>query len=175
MSIVFVQADREKHHDVLTRFNVDYLNWAGASVKDHFGLALPDLLGMRIPDYVQDALAKLCEGNPPDSVFYLVFDGETPMGMGGLRRLGDGVAEVKRIYVSPSSRGGGLGAKILDRLFNDARVFGYQELLLETGPFMTSAHRIYEAAGFEDTQPFAEAEVPEELRHDWRFMSCKLS
>ena len=97
------------------------------------------------------------------------------MGMGGLRKAGKGVAEVKRIYVSPASRGAGLGEKILDRLVSDARAFGYRELLLETGPFMTSAHRIYEAAGFEGTQPFAEAEVPEVLRHDWRFMSCKLS
>lgn len=175
MSLEFVTADLDTHREVLTRFNTEYIDWIDASVRDHFGLALPDLLGMSIPDYAQGALEKLCEGNPPNSVFYVVFDGQKPMGMGGLRKVGKGVAEVKRIYVSPASRGVGTGAKILDRLVSDARVFGYRELLLETGPFMTSAHRIYEAAGFEDTQPFAEAEVPEELRHDWRFMSCKLS
>jgi len=175
MSLEFVQADLEKHREVLTRFNTQYIDWIDASVRHHFGLALPDLLGMSIPDYAQGALEKLCEGNPPESVFYVVFDGETPKGMGGLRRLGDGFAEIKRIYVSPTSRGGGTGAKILDRLVRDARAFGYRELLLETGPFMTSAHRIYEAAGFKDTQPFAEAEVPEELRHDWRFMRHRLS
>lgn len=175
MSLVFAQADLEKHHEVLTRFNIEYLNWAGASVRDHFGLALPDLLGMSIANYVQGALEKLCMGNPPDSVFYVVFDGETATGMGGLRKVGDKVAEIKRIYVSPASRGGGTGAKILDRLVRDARSFGYRELLLETGPFMTSAHRIYEAAGFEDGPPFPGAEVPEELRHDWRFMRLRLS
>lgn len=175
MSLEFVPANLAKHREVLTRFNTQYIDWIDAAVQDHFGLALPDLLGMSIPDYAQGALEKLCEGNPPDSVFYVVFEGETPLGMGGLRKLGDGVAEVKRIYVSPESRGGGTGAKILDRLISDARAFGYQQLLLETGPFMTSAHRIYEAAGFEDTQPFDEAEVPEALRHDWRFMRCTLS
>ncbi|MEM6858633.1 MAG: GNAT family N-acetyltransferase [Pseudomonadota bacterium] len=174
MSLVFEQADLDKHHEVLTRFNTEYIDWIDAAVRDHFGLALPDLLGMSIPDYVQDALENLCKGTPPDSVFYVVFDGETAMGMGGLRRVREGVAEVKRIYVSPVSRGGGLGAKILYRLLSDASAFGYQEVLLETGPFMTSAHRIYEAAGFKDTQPFAEAEVPEELRDNWRFMRYRL-
>jgi len=175
MSLNFVRADLEEHRGVLTLFNIQYLDWADASVQDHFGLALPNLLGMPIPDYVDAALEKLCEGTPPDSVFYVVFDGKTAMGMGGLRRVRDEVGEIKRIYVSPESRGGGTGAKILDRLVSDAHSFGYRELLLETGPFMTSAHRIYEAAGFEDIPPYSGAEVPEELRHDWRFMSCRLS
>lgn len=174
MSLVFVQADLEKHREVLTRFNIQYFDWADASVRDHFGLALPNLLGMPIPDYVDGALEKLCEGTHAEGVFYVVFDGETAMGMGGLRRVRDGVGEIKRIYVSPEGRGGGTGAKILDRLVSDARSFGYRELLLETGPFMTSAHRIYEAAGFEDTAPFPGAEVPEKLRHDWRFMRRRL-
>jgi len=159
---------------VLTRFNIEYLNWAESSVRDGFGLSLPNLLEMPIPDYVHCTLDKLCEGSPPDSIFYVVFDGETPLGMGGLRRVRDKVGEIKRIYVSQASRGGGLGAKILDRLVNDARSFGYRELLLETGPFMTSAHRLYEAAGFEDVLPYPEAEVPKELQHDWRFMRRRL-
>lgn len=174
MSLVFVQADLEKHHEVLTRFNIEYFDWADASVQDHFGLALPNLLGMPIPDYVDSALEKLCEGTPSHSIFYVVFDGDTAVGMGGLRRVRDGVGEIKRIYVSPAGRSGGTGAKILDRLVSDAQSFGYRELMLETGPFMTSAHRIYEAAGFEDVPPYAGAEVPEALQHDWRFMRCQL-
>lgn len=175
MSLNFVRADLEKHQGVLTRFNIQYLDWADASVRDHFGLTLPNLLGMPIPDYVDSALEKLCEGTPPESIFYVVFDGDTAIGMGGLRRVRDGVGEIKRIYVSPEGRGGGTGAKVLERLVSDARSFGYRELLLETGPFMTSAHRIYEAAGFKDVAPYSGAEVPEELRHDWRFMRHRLS
>ena len=95
--------------------------------------------------------------------------------MGGLRSIRNGVGEIKRIYVSRASRGGGIGAKILDRLVHDAQSFGYHELVLETGPFMTSAHRLYEAAGFADIPPYAEAEVPEALHRDWRFMRCRLS
>jgi len=174
MSLKFVRADLEQHREVLTRFNIEYLSWASESVHQRFGLSLPSLLGMPIPDYVDGALDKLCDGTPPNGIVYVVFDGEAALGMGGLRRIRDGVGEIKRIYVSQASRGGGTGAKILDRLVGDARSFGYRELMLETGPFMTSAHRLYEAVGFADIAPYPEAEVPAALHHDWRFMRCLL-
>lgn len=175
MNLEFVQADLEQHREVLTRFNIEYLRWCDDSVQEHFGLSLPSVLGTSIPDYVHNALDKLCEGTAPNGVVYVVFDGKTALGMGGLRRIRDGVGEIKRIYVSRANRGGGVGANILDRLVSDARSFGYRELMLDTGPFMTSAHPLYEALGFEDIPPYAEAEVPEALRHDWRFMCCHLN
>ena len=175
MDLEFVPANLAKHRELLIDFNIDYLRWIDVSVQEHFGLSLPDVLGMPIPDYVESALDKLCEGTPPNGIVYVVFDGETALGMGGLRRIRAGVGEIKRIYVSRASRGGGAGAKILDRLVSDAQSFGYQELVLDTGPFMTSAHRLYEAAGFADIPAYAEAEVPEALRHNWRFMRCELN
>ena len=175
MDLDFVRADLEQHRELLIDFNIEYLCWAGDSVQELFGLSLPSLLGMPIPDYVHGTLEKLCEETPPNGVVYVVFNGDVALGMGGLRRIRDGVAEIKRIYVSRASRGGGVGAKILDRLILDAQSFGYQEVMLETGPFMTSAHRLYEAAGFEDIPPYAEAEVPEALRHNWRFMRRHLT
>ena len=175
MNLQFERVDLVRDREVLTRFNVAYLNWVAAGVEERFALSLAGLLGMPIPAYVDSALGKLCEGTPPAGVFYLALDGNAAIGMGGLRRVSEGVAEIKRIYVSEAVRGGGAGAKILDRLVQDARAFGYQELVLDTGPFMTSAHRLYEVAGFVDIPPYPGAEVPEALHHDWRFMRCLLS
>jgi GNAT superfamily N-acetyltransferase len=156
--------------DTLTRFNIAYLNWIAENVQAHFGLAVTDLINSSIPDYVTAALDKLCESAPPEGVFYIVFDSDRAVGMGGLRRVREGVGEIKRIYVAPDVRGAGAGAKILARLIEDGRAFGYPELVLETGPFMQSAHRLYEAAGFVDCAPYPEAEVPAPLYHGWRFM-----
>ena len=175
MILDFVRADLARHREVLTRFNNEYLNWIGVAVQQRFGLSLADLLGTPIPAYVEGALEKLCEGAPPAGVFYLVLDGDAVVGMGGLRRVREGVGEIKRIYVPKIARGGGLGAKILDRLMGDARGFGYRELVLDTGPFMTSAHRLYEAAGFVDIPAYPEVEAPQALHHDWRFMKIALS
>lgn len=170
----FRQADLARDRAVLTRFNIDYLNWIAEAVQERFGFSLTDLLGKPIPDYVEGALDKLCDGTPPTGVFYLVRQSDSPVGMGGLRQVREGVGEIKRIYVPKTARGGGMGAKILERLMQDARAFGYRELVLDTGPFMTSAHRLYEAAGFVDIPPYSEAETPEALHRDWRFMRCKL-
>ena len=174
MALQFERADLTRDRAVLTQFNIAYLDWIGLSVQDRFGLSLPELIGAPIPAYVESALDKLCAGTPPTGVFYLVFDGGSAVGMGGLRRLRDGVAEIKRIYVPRAVRGGGIGAQVLGRLMEDARAFGFAEVMLDTGPFMTSAHRLYEAAGFVDVPPYSEAEVPAALHHDWRFMRCKL-
>ncbi len=171
----FERADLTRDRAVLTRFNVEYLNWIAEAVQERFGLSLADLPGNPIPDYVEGALDKLCAGTPPAGVFYVVREREAAVGMGALRQLREGVGEIKRIYVPKAVRGGGVGAQILEQLMKDARGFGYTELMLETGPFMTSAHRLYEAAGFVDVPPYSEAEVPEALHHDWRFMRCKLA
>lgn len=40
----------------------------------------------------------------------------------------------------------------------------------DSGPFMTSAHRLYQAEGFRDCEAYEGAEVPEHLRHNRRFM-----
>lgn len=175
MTLTFVTADLTQHRDILMRFNVDYVNWIGANVSEYFGLELADLLSMPISDYVAGALDKLCGETPPVGIFYLVFDGDVAVGMGGLRQVSVGICEIKRIYVPKSSRGLGVGERTLQRLMSDARTFGYKSVILETGPFMVSAHRLYKAAGFVDIPPYFEAEVPHELRHDWRFMRCELS
>lgn len=64
---------------------------------------------------------------------------------------------------------------MLDRLIEDARSFGYRELVLDTGPFMTSAHRLYEAVGFFDVPAYVEAEALQALHYDWRLLRCKLN
>lgn len=174
MSLVFERADPVADHDTLVLLNIEYLNWAAKNIDEAFGMSLADLLGLPIPEYVEGALEKLCEGTPPSGVFYLVRNNGAVAGMGGLRTVKPGIVEMKRVYVLPNQRGGGLGAKITQRLVEDAKLFGHREMWLDTGPFMTSAHRLYESLGFRDIPAYPEAEVPEELHQSWRFMARSL-
>lgn len=102
--------------------------------------------------------------------FYLLEADGALVGMGGLRRFDDGVAEIKRRYVRPGHRGRRLGAVRLARLIDDARALGYDPLRLDTGPFMRAAHRTYEAAGFLDREAYEGAEVPKQSGSNGRFM-----
>ncbi|MFC5144953.1 GNAT family N-acetyltransferase [Streptomyces aureoversilis] len=75
-------------------------------------------------------------------------DNGTAVGCGGLRDLGDGVGEVKRMYVSPALRGSGVATRILCTLEDWARGQGWTSLRLETGDRQPDAVRFYTRSGY---------------------------
>jgi GNAT superfamily N-acetyltransferase len=72
----------------------------------------------------------------------------TPLGCGGLRRLDDTVAEVKRMYVIPTARGTGVAAAVLAALEDYARSVGWTRLRLETGNAQPDAVTFYTKHGY---------------------------
>ncbi|WP_374303315.1 GNAT family N-acetyltransferase [Ferrovibrio sp.] len=75
-------------------------------------------------------------------------------GVVGLRDLGDGVAEMKRLYVDPEGRGHNLGRLLADAVIAEARRLGYRLMRLDTLRRMVAANRIYDALEFRDIPPY---------------------
>ena len=89
------------------------------------------------------------------SVVLLVRDDDgTAIGCGALRALGDGVAEVKRMYVVPAARGRGVSTAVLRGLEDAARERGWTTLRLETGPRQPEAIGLYTGAGYRPIEAF---------------------
>lgn len=170
----FVPADPVAHRSELIELNVEYLAWVFGEVEKSFGVPADQVVGMPVSEYVPTVIDKVCGDPAPVGSFYLVLVDGQVAGMGGLRRLRDEVAEIKRIYVRPKFRGLKLGDQVLTRLLADAVNFGYPTVLLDSGQFMTAAHRIYEAQGFIDCPAYEETEVPQAFRSRWRFMKWSL-
>lgn len=166
----FALADPVADRGALIEINIEYVSWVASEIERSFGISPMALLGMEVPEYVASVIDKICGEPPPSGAFYLIYVSGDLAGMGGLRRIGNGVAEIKRVYVRPACRGMELGQSMLQRLIADAREFGYQKIYLDTGPFMQSAQRIYEAVGFVDREPYEGVEVPPVLHSAWRFM-----
>ena len=83
------------------------------------------------------------------TAFFVAFDGEKPVGCGGLRELDSTEAEIKRMFVDPSSRGTGVSTALLARLEQFGRERGYRRLVLETGDQQPDAIRFYTREGYE--------------------------
>jgi putative acetyltransferase len=79
-----------------------------------------------------------------------------PVGCGALRLIGNGMAELKRMYVDPSRRGQGIGRRILEHLEGEARRLGASALVLETGDRQVEAISLYRRSGFFAIPPFGE-------------------
>lgn len=170
----FILADAALHRRQLVGLNIEYLGWVLDGFGKITGKSGVDMLGMDLASYVESTVNKVCGDAPPRGAFYLVELDGALAGMGGLRFVRNGVAEVKRIYVRPAFRGKRLGDAILQRILSDAKSYGYQRMVLDTAPFMQSAQRVYEQHGFLDRPPYDEVEAPKELHPYIRFMEKSL-
>ncbi len=109
---------------------------------------------------------------PPKGSLLIAYRGGQPAGCVALRDLGDHVAEMKRMFVPPESRGLGIGRALADRILADARKAGYRRMRLDTSRRQNEAIALYQSAGFRRIEPYYD--LREDLR-DWLvFFECDL-
>ena len=106
---------------------------------------------------------------PPEGRLYLAFEGEKVAGCAGVRKIEEGVCELKRLYVPPSHRGRGIGRLLAIQAITDAREIGYDRMRLDTLPSMQPAQKLYRELGFEPLAPYTDNPVEGAL-----FMELKL-
>ena len=101
-------------------------------------------------------LAKLPGGYaPPSGRLLLAVEGDEVMGCVALRKIGDGVGEMKRLYVRPAFRGRGLGRTLTEKLIAEASLIGYTSMRLDTLPGkMDQAISMYRSLGFQEIAPY---------------------
>jgi GNAT superfamily N-acetyltransferase len=64
--------------------------------------------------------------------------------------------ELKRLFLTPESRGLGVSKPLMEVAISHARKLGYKEMLLDTLRTMTPARKLYERYGFEETGSYYE-------------------
>lgn len=90
---------------------------------------------------------------PPAGGLWVAWDGPEAAGCVALHPLTPDIAEVKRMYVRPASRGRGIARALAQRVVMEARELGYERLRLGTLTTMQAAQNLYASLGFRPIPP----------------------
>ena len=139
MKLIQVQADSEVQE--ARRLFEEYAAWLGVNLCfQNFEKELAELPG----DYA-----------PPGGRLLLAVEDDQVAGCVALRKIGEGVGEMKRLYVRPAFRGRGLGRTLTETVIDAAREVGYDRLRLDTLPGkMDRAIAMYRSLGFTNIEPY---------------------
>jgi GNAT superfamily N-acetyltransferase len=85
---------------------------------------------------------------PPQGIFLVGYQDERPIAIGGLRRLQDGICELKRMYVVSDARSHGAGHALLTALEDAGRELGYELARLDAGPEQKHSRALFEKTGY---------------------------
>jgi GNAT superfamily N-acetyltransferase len=88
------------------------------------------------------------------AAFLVLYDGERPVGCGGVRMLSADVAEIKRMFVTGPERRHGHGRRLLGELERLAAAAGARRVRLLTTEALREALELYAAAGYREVEAF---------------------
>jgi len=138
----FVQAESAVQFEQVRELWREYAAWVQADLCfQNFEQELSDLPGRYAP--------------PRGRLLLAVTQDEELAGCIALRQIGEGVCEMKRLYVRPGFRGQRVGRQLTTLLIEEARRIGYERMRLDTLPAqMSEAVSLYRAAGFKEIEPY---------------------
>jgi putative acetyltransferase len=161
MQMKLIQAQSQQEIDCARALFEEYAAGLGIDLCfQNFAKELAELPG----DYV-----------PPDGRLVLAAEGDKMAGCVALRKIADGVCEMKRLYVRPEFRGSGVGRTLAEKIIQVAREIGYRRMRLDTLPGkMDRAISIYRSLGFEEIEPYYSNPVPGALFMELEFVNTQL-
>ena len=96
----------------------------------------------------------------PSGDLLIGFDGKSVVGCVAVRKLDDGVCEMKRLYVRPEARGTGLGRRLAQEIIKISQELDYALMRLDTLDRLAEAMQLYESLGFRRTAPYYKNPLP---------------
>ncbi|MDQ2976652.1 MAG: GNAT family N-acetyltransferase [Acidobacteriota bacterium] len=136
-----IQAKSPEEIQQVRKLFEEYVTWLGINLCfQNFDKEVAELPG----DYA-----------PPSGRLTLAIESDDVAGCVALRKIGEDVCEMKRLYVRPQFRGRGLGRTLTENLIHEARSIGYKRMRLDTLPGkMDRAVAMYRMLAFKNIEPY---------------------
>ncbi len=131
---LYKQAINEQDYEMAGKLFRQYANWLNIDLSfQHFDEELKELKMMYAA---------------PKGCIILFESADSISGCVAIRKIDDRIAELKRMYVTPSLQNKGVGSGLLNEALFFARNAGYKKVRLDTLSHMTSAMNLYKKNGF---------------------------
>lgn len=132
-----IQAETTEHIEEARKLFREYESWLG--------------LSLCFQDFEAEVANLPGKYAAPDGRLFLAFLDEKLAGCIALRKLEEGICEMKRLFVKEDFRGLGIGIKLIEKLISEARFIGYEKMRLDTLPDkMAKAVNLYASYGFRE-------------------------
>jgi putative acetyltransferase len=136
-----------------------------------YNIRVDDLRGPEIIELLREHLRCMEAVSPPESrhaldldglrkpeiTFWTMWNGVNLAGCGALKELDSHHGEIKSMRTASAFLRRGVATHMLDKIINEAKHRGYQQLSLETGAmdYFEPARKLYTRFGFTFCEPFA--------------------
>jgi len=136
-----IQVESEAEVQTVREMFLEYADWLGFDLCfQNFAKELAELPGAYAP---------------PSGRLFIAYENDQVAGCIALRKIAEGICEMKRLYVRPAFRGQGLGRTLSESLIREAREIGYCRMRLDTFPGkMDQAIAMYRSLGFNNIEPY---------------------
>jgi putative acetyltransferase len=91
---------------------------------------------------------------PPEGCMLLAEYDNKIAGCVTLKKIDEGICEMKRLYVRPDFRGKSIGRELSEAIVEEARKMGYAKMRLDTLTRLTEAITLYRSMGFKEIKPY---------------------
>lgn len=171
--VAIVEATTASHLAGARKLFIEFFDWMKVHHEER-----PDLFVKYYDSsvYAEEVAGLPGEYGPPGGKLLVALDEECAdysiVGCVGLRDMGDGICEMKRMFVPESFNGQGLGRILANSIVRAARGMGYRTMRLDTGVRQAAAITLYSSLGFEIIEAYYE--VPPDLDEILVFMELSL-